>query len=193
MNNSMKSALAAVALAAPLVLGVAYTAGASVGDGGDGEGGSHGVDQWTLEEGDSGEYTLDREETDGVVTLVVTGPDGTVVGVDAMPEFVRAAADDFGADDWEPDEVSADSPFEFVDGTPCYDADKVADLDSPDEAFGYLDISDNTTQGVERFEDGRFEAAYFDRAISQDEITSVVDDNGSYFDLDGAQVLEPCN
>jgi len=189
MKNPIKATLAAGALAAPLVLGFAYTAGASVGDDSN-DGGSHDEDQWTIEQDGSGEYILDRTEVDGVVTLIVSGPDGSVLGEDEIPEFIQDAVDEFGDADWEPNdgEGEADDPLDVVDGIPCYHADDV-----PEDRFGVLSISDDTTQGVERFEDGRFEAAYFDRAISQDEVESVVDNNGSYFDLDGAQELKPCS
>lgn len=184
MRVPIKSTLAAAALATPLILGVAYTAGQTVG--GDDGSGSHTVDQWTIEHNGEGEYTLDREEIDGVVTLVVTGPDGAVLNENEFPDYIAESAEEFGDVNWVPAEDVEDL-FDVVDGSDCYDATKVAS-----SRFGYVAVTDDMTLGVESFADGRFEAYRFERALSQGEISGVVESNGSYFDLEGAEVLPPC-
>lgn len=181
--------MAVLAFATPIVLGVGYTAGASVGADEASEASSHTVDQWTISEGDEGGvFTLDRESVDGVVTLVVTGPDGEVVPADEFPDFVADAADEFGDTEWQPND-----PLIFLDDGRCYDAQLVSDESNDmQEAFGYAAVTDDTTHAVELFADGRLEAVTFDRALSQAEIDGVVENNGSYFDLPGAQAVPAC-
>lgn len=188
MKKSISKAIGVVAFAAPLVVGVAYTAGASVGDVGSALG-IHNVDQWTLEDGDSGMYTLDREEIDGVVTLVVTGPDGDVVSADEAPKFVGDAAIEFGSDDWIPEEQDV---FSVIDGRPCFDMDAVMANAGDDEGFGSEASGPEGTFVLQRLPDGTIDSAYFDGEVSHEVLDAHRNTGALASDMPGAQALGAC-
>ncbi len=184
MRKSLKGAIAACGVTVPLVLGVAYTAGASVGD----ITGliSHNEDQWIMNEGDSGDYTLDREEIDGIVTLEVIGPDGEVVGPDDYPAFVQEAVAEFGSSDWVPADLGV---FAIIDGVPCYHAGIATEAADGDSNYDVTQSGDDGTFVLEATDDG-FDTAYFQAALSDDEVNALR--GQSLSQAPGAEELNPC-
>lgn len=189
--GAMRLGLGAVLLAVPILLGFAYTASASVGGDEDADG-SHSVDQWIINEDDQ-EFTFDREEVNGVVSLVVTDSNGNVVQADEFPDFVADTAAEFGDPNWAPMDWEI---FDEVDGTPCYHPDALHEArnhDGSDQIYGMQQSDDSRTFALESWSDGRIDTAFFDRQISHEVLDEHLATGRSYMELDGAQPLNPCS
>lgn len=187
----IRAVIGAITFAAPIMLGVAVTSGVDVS--GSGEGGIHTVDQWTIEEAGSGEFTLDREQVGQVITLVVTGPDGHVLAESDYPDFVAEAADEFGDENWQP---AGEDTFSH-DGAPCYDVasfeeDFATGVPEGEDFWEHTMTTDDSTFSIKVHADGTMETAFFDRFVSIDELSSIHESGGSYADLEGVQPLPPC-
>ena len=186
MRNPLKLTLAAASLAAPLVLGVVYTAGASVGS--DTGLSSHTVDQWIMSDGDGSNFTIDREEIDGEVSIVVTDTNGGVVAAGDFPDFVQDAVDEFGDDNWAPHDVEV---FDIIDGTPCYHKDRLADsIDDGD--FNLITSGDEGTFALESSSGGQLDAAYFEAELSDFELEAQRGSEGLFSEIAGAHGLNAC-
>lgn len=191
MNGSLKLIIGAAAFVAPIMLGVAYTGAASVGVV---ERESHNVDQWTIEKDASGEYTIDREEINGVVTVVVTDPSGNAVTDTGYPEFVAEAVAEFGSPDWEP----AEDIFDVADGVGCYDADALAVQrnaagDGESDHYGAtMTSSEQGSFALEVWPGGQIDAAWFADQLDDEVLQAQLASGNSYLDLPGAQPLNPC-
>lgn len=140
MQRSLKSAAAILSLTAPLALGWAYTAEASIGLTGD-DFGHHTVDQ-TTHEG----YTMEREDLDGNVTRSYSGPEGAALTAEELPAEI---ADHF--DNWQPS--PAPITFSLNDGIGCYAPVDGVEVDPDESEFTTVQISDDDTFVVIRNDD----------------------------------------
>ncbi len=104
------------AVVAPVGAGWAYTADASVGDGGFGLAGLFSDEQ--IDEFAEDGYLITREDFGGEITITVTGPDGDEVPIGALPPEVADRVD-YYENDWSL--VDFASPFQQVGGITCYD------------------------------------------------------------------------
>ncbi len=175
MNKSAKIAVAATALMAPIAIGWTYTAGASVGFNN-----AEGAQNHTIDEFEVGDHFVVREEIDGVVTEVVTGPDGNVVDAGDVPAEVA----DF-LDDWTPPEDQVD--FEIRDGVACYNFDGSTD--------GEFDLSQTGDDGafIVVGADGEVTSAiYSGEPLGDDVVLPAIQSNQDLMELPGAVEMSPC-
>ncbi len=106
MNKTAKLALGVVAFAAPITAGWMVTASPSLLGGGIFS--DHTIDEFEM----SGHWVF-REEIDGNVTEVVTGPDGQVLAPDEIPDDIADALAD-----WSP--PGPDIDVDFGSNPACY-------------------------------------------------------------------------
>lgn len=110
MNRTAKLALGAVAFLVPIGAGLVATGGLDGIDGSD-DGRNHQVDQFAVEvNGD--EYDVFREDLDGMLTEIITGPDGEVVTSEELSAEVADVIANWEDDPW--------SEFDTSGSTACY-------------------------------------------------------------------------
>lgn len=192
MRKPMKLAAGAAAIAAPILIGWVLTS-APLNEAGlfDEE------DQWHFET--NGElYVVDRTESNDLVTIVVTGPDGSLVDPESVPADIAEHLELVDDPNWLPAE---DKTFDIIDDQPCYHAAEV-DADTADQsedveaedANGQMALSNGDGTFVIQVENGAIvQKAYFsDSDIDQEELDDYQMAGGSYSDLEGAQELTEC-
>lgn len=185
MRKSWKLSLGAVAFAAPIVLGFAYTAGASLGSGF----GSHNIDTVIVEEDDGSRFFVDREETNGVVVITVSDSNGDAVAEAEYRGAVAAAVEEFGSD-WQPVEIDV---FHLVDGVACFDEAVLAEQIAGGTGWGSTESSPEGTFALDVQPDGTRDTAYFDTLIEDSVLEAQLESGEPYSALAGAQPLEACS
>lgn len=118
MRRPLRVVAGLTALVAPIAVGWAYTAGASVGDGGFGVVGLFTDDETIDEFLDEDGYLITRESYGGVVTMTVVDPDGVELAIDELPAEIAARVAYYESD-WSP----PTAPFQVEDGVTCYTID----------------------------------------------------------------------
>ncbi|MGI9599255.1 MAG: hypothetical protein ACR2QK_24035, partial [Acidimicrobiales bacterium] len=146
MRRTIKAAAAVSALVAPVAVGWAYTAGASVGEGGPGLAGlfsDETVDEFLVDD-----FLITRESHDGVVSMSIVGPDGAAVALEDLPADIADKVV-FYETEWSPSE---ESEFATVDGVTCYIGP--ADMEPYDD-FGVVEDINGRFRVLEaRVDDG---------------------------------------
>ncbi len=191
MRTALKTMVAAVALTAPVAVGWAYTAGATVGDGDRGL--STFFSDETVDEFAVDGYLITREGRDGAITMEVTGPDGATIALDDLPGDIAERVDHY-ENHWSPlDEGPAFGTTD--DGESCYE---VPDLSGPGVVVDITENDDNTIRMVEASTDVdgviSVQAKEFQNAeLSAADRAAILAGEKGLDDLSGGTELVPCD
>lgn len=190
MHGALKALAAGVALVAPIGLGWAYTAGATVGDGGSALGSI--FEDETVDEFAVDDFLITRESQNGAVSMSVRGPDGVEVDLAELPPDIADRVD-FYESEWTP--ALATPVFDSEGGVTCY---LVPDELARGTAVHVVEDDNDTTRFFEASSDGdgdvEVRAVEFDNSdLSDDERRALLDGSAEAFDnVSGGTELAPC-
>lgn len=190
MHGAFKALAAGVALVAPIGLGWAYTAGASVGDGGSALGSI--FEDETVDEFAVDDFLITRESQNGTVSMSVRGPDGVEVDVAELPPDIADRVEYYESE-WTP--ALAAPVFDSEGGVTCY---LVPDELSPGSNIQVVEDDNDTTRLFEASsdDDGDVDvrAVEFDNSeLTDDDRRALHDRSGRGLDtVTGGTELAPC-
>lgn len=175
--KARKLAVAAAAIVVPLAIGWTLTAQSSIGALSGGESGDHTIDVYLIDG-----YEVERENRDGVVTNVVTGPDGGPVAVADAPPAVRTAIDEWT----EPVDLI---DFEFDADAVCY---RMLHEPEPGEDTEVIVESDGEVTAMRASADGVIEAVFIAGVDDLDALHADIASGAPLVDLPGAVPVSQC-
>ncbi len=190
MNGALKTLAAGVALVAPIGLGWAYTAGATVGDGGSAL--SSMFEDETVDEFAVDDFLITRESQNGAVSMTVRGPDGFVVDLTELPPDIADRVDYYESE-WSP--ALASPVFDSEGGVTCY---LVPDELEPATAVHVVEDDNDTTRLYKASSDGdggvEVRAVEFDNSELTDEERQALHDgiDEAFDSVAGGTELAPC-